>query len=349
MTIKSDDILVPELCRNSFVLALLVYEQLAISIAFLFVSQSFAIERYAFVSVYSHILCLLVLACLCLIREKINQLPKRLGVCVIVLLISLVGLILELLIFVFLHTAEPLSSYLLSQSAARLAGIFLLSLLMVSFFNTLSVQVENRSSGVKNHYQALQARIRPHFLFNSLNTIAELTQFDKDSAEQAIQSLSTLFRAGLGDIDKLHSMEDEIKLCKDYLQLERWRLGDKLCDSWQVNVADLGKWKVSKLMLQPLVENAVIHGAFDTGHVSLKVDVRETEDELAILVENQVSAANKSRVSHDGNGMAIDNIRSRLRFLYDDKHKFKVRSGNDVYQVFIRIPKLTEREYDSLL
>lgn len=343
--ISTKDIIVPQVCRNSSVLVILIYGQLAVSIAFLIVSDQLNLEKYAFISVYMQVYCLTALFSLCRFRHKINALPKWGLVITVVFLLLLLGCCFEVVIYLVNQPLGGFQNFFTADSLARLTGILLLSLLILSFFNTVSVQAENKTSGVKSHYQALQARIRPHFLFNSLNTIAELTQVDKDSAEEAIQSLSQLFRASLGDMDQLHSMQDEVNLCKSYLQLERWRLGNKLSDSWHIQVEGLSKWMISKLMLQPLVENAVLHGAQEMGHVELKVDIRETETELAILVENKVGISKQT----GGNGMAVDNIRSRLRFLYDDQHRFKVRATKQVYQVFIRIPKQKTEDYGSLI
>lgn len=186
--------------------------------------------------------------------------------------------------------------------------------------------------------QALQSRIKPHFLFNSLNTISELTVSDPKNAEQAIESLSMLFRAGLENEDKFHHLANEISFCKRYIQLESWRMEERLELIWNISIENSEKYLVPKLLLQPLIENAIVHGQNEDGSVAINIDIREAKDDLSIVIENSVGDTVKSA----GNGIAIDNIRERLFVLFDDQYTFKARQTDDHYRVLIRFPKLLE-------
>ena len=193
--------------------------------------------------------------------------------------------------------------------------------------------------------QALQSRIRPHFLFNSLNTIAELAATNPANAEAATESLAMLFRAGLEEVNKSHSLQAEINLCGRYVELERWRKGESLDYSQTTMVDNASQWHVPKLILQPLVENAIVHGTRKDGRVSVTLDVRETKNHVSIKLSNSIS--DKSQ-SSPGNGMAIENIQERLFVLYDDQQSFRVRQDELEYQVILRIPKLTKLELEAL-
>jgi two-component system sensor histidine kinase AlgZ len=187
--------------------------------------------------------------------------------------------------------------------------------------------------------QALQSRIRPHFLFNSLNTISELTATEPEQAEQAIASLSSLFRASLDEAKNMHTLDSEIHLCERYLELERWRLADKLEIEWINSIENTRTWQVPKLILQPLLENAVMHGADKYGCVKLTIDLRESKTDLSIKVVNSQGIKDQSNNQNKGNGIALNNIRERLFVLYDDQQAFRIRNDPDKYQVIMRLPK----------
>ena len=221
--------------------------------------------------------------------------------------------------------------------ARRLIACVIFLVLLFRLIGVLGTLERRNRAEARSRLTALQSRIRPHFLFNSLNTVSELVATDPEQAEVAIQSLATLFRANLQDESSRHSLEAELDLCLRYLRLERWRLGDKLTVKTQMHVSKANRWVVPHLILQPLVENAVFHGKDELGSVSVSIDIRETASHLSVLIENSAGDPNTRQV--DGNGIAIDNIKERLFVLYDDDHSFKVRQTDDSYQVIMRFPK----------
>ncbi len=219
----------------------------------------------------------------------------------------------------------------------KVIGVSLLvSLLVLRFFALLSVLDRRSKAEAESRILALQSRIQPHFLFNSLNTISELTVVDPSKAEKAIGSLSMLFRAGLENQRNNHSLERELVLSKRYIELEKLRYGDRLTVDWTIEVNDAEQMKVPKLIVQPLLENAIVHGEQHDGTINILVDVRESRNHLSFRLENAKSISESSRTGH---GIALDNIRERLLVLYDDQHTFQVKSSDDLFVVLMRIPK----------
>jgi len=182
---------------------------------------------------------------------------------------------------------------------------------------------------------ALNARIRPHFLFNSLNAVLSLIRARPQQAEAALESLSDLFRAAMRDPGEMISLADEIALGKQYFELERLRLGERLAVHWQIGAVSLDL-PIPPLMLQPLLENAVYHGiepSPEGGTVS--VSITQRGDELRIAIANP----NAGRSQHAaGNHIAVANIRERLSLYYDLEARLEIEAGEHFYEVRIFLP-----------
>jgi len=202
---------------------------------------------------------------------------------------------------------------------------------------------------LQNKFNALQARIEPHFLFNSLNTIAELTHVEPKMAESAIDSLATILRSNLKDDNMFHSLEDEISLCEKYIQLEKWRLDKRLTTSITVD-SSAKSAIVPKLIVQPLVENAIKHGIAPFIHGGkVSIDIKTASRKIMINVLNTTSKKNSLtdqdlEYKNEGHGIAIDNTRERLFVVYDDKYKIKASQSQNSYNVTIEIPKTPPKQ-----
>jgi len=182
---------------------------------------------------------------------------------------------------------------------------------------------------------ALQARIRPHFLFNSLNTAAELTHYDADAAEQAILALAALSQAAMRS-GKAIKLADEITLCQQYVALERWRYGERLALSWQLP-GELPDIDIPCLTIQPIIENAVFYGVEPAEQGNISVEMHQSDKAYTFIITNPVAAeVNNSRT---GNGMALDNIRQRLALFYQQKAQLTTTIRDDVFRVKLVIPK----------
>ncbi|MDH0668717.1 sensor histidine kinase [Acinetobacter junii] len=183
--------------------------------------------------------------------------------------------------------------------------------------------------------QAMQARIHPHFLFNSLNSVVSLISIDPDKAENMLISLSRLFRASFQEL-KLVSLEEEIDLCKQYLSIEKMRLGDRLTVEWNIQATpiELKRATIPLLTLQPLLENSIFHGVE-------KVLQASTISVLVEILQNQVTIVITNPYSHDkiksrtGNGIAIENVEQRLKAYYGPAVKFQVYGGVSLYTTVV--------------
>jgi two-component system sensor histidine kinase AlgZ len=159
----------------------------------------------------------------------------------------------------------------------------------------------------------LQSRIRPHFLFNALNTAVALVQIDPERAERVLEDLSQLFRVALAEVGASVTLSEEIELAKRYLEIEQVRFGDRLAVSWEVDPATADA-RVPPLVLQPLVENAVRHGieaSMRGGQVRVKASARHGT--ARVLVSNSLPDV----PTIPGAGIALANVRERLSLLHD--------------------------------
>lgn len=185
-------------------------------------------------------------------------------------------------------------------------------------------------------YEALQARIRPHFLFNTLNGITELVATRPEVAERALEDLSALLRAALAEGDRrLMPLAEELELSRAYVDIETLRLGDRLEVSWDVAPA-AERWPVPPLSVQPLVENAIYHGI---GGLSAggRVEVRGAVegDRLVVTVRNPVPSVPAA----SGQRLALDNIRQRLALRYGESAELRQSADDGMFEVELRLPR----------
>lgn len=180
----------------------------------------------------------------------------------------------------------------------------------------------------------LQARIRPHFLFNTLNTAVALVRQDPARAEAVLEDLADLFRQALADPGESVTLSEEVALARRYLAIEQVRFGDRLRIEWLLD-PEAGAARVPHLLLQPLVENAVRHGVepSDTG-AQVRVRTERRGDAVVIEVANTLPAGPGRR----GNGLAQENVRRRLALLHDVRAQFRVTQRDGTYQVRMEIP-----------
>ena len=186
--------------------------------------------------------------------------------------------------------------------------------------------------------QALQARIRPHFLYNSINAVLSLIRTDPRRAERALEDLADLFRVLMADNRMLTPISNEVELTRQYLSIEELRLGDRLKVTWRIDSMPADAL-VPPLLLQPLVENAVYHGVEPgTAPGEIVVDITRSGAQMVIRMSNPVSAEGSR---HIGNKMAIGNIRERLQLHFDAEAGMETRVADGQYQVTITLPYIT--------
>jgi len=187
--------------------------------------------------------------------------------------------------------------------------------------------------------EELQARIRPHFLFNTLNSAIALVREEPAKAEAMLEDLAELFRRALADPDESVTLADEIALAERYLAIEQVRFGDRLQIRWDIDpAANLAR--LPPLLLQPLVENAVKHGV-EPSPDGAKLRIR-TERRGAMAVIEVVNSLPPMRWADAplprGHGIALANVRDRLRLLHDMQAQFSAGLEQQSYRVRIVIP-----------
>ena len=188
--------------------------------------------------------------------------------------------------------------------------------------------------------QALQARIRPHFLFNSLNAVLGLMRSDPRRAEATLENLADLFRVFMRDARELVPLDDEVVTCKEYLAIEQIRLGERLAVVWQLDQMP-GDALLPSLLLQPLIENAVHHGiepSSETG--TIQITVTRPGERVRVEIVNPVAATPPVR---PGNQMALSNVRERLMLLYDMEAELKTGVENGRFRLLLEFPYRKER------
>lgn len=185
--------------------------------------------------------------------------------------------------------------------------------------------------------QALQARIRPHFLYNSINAVLSLIRSEPRRAERALEDLADLFRVLMADNRTLAPIANEVELARQYLALEELRLGERLRVTWRTGTMPADAL-VPPLILQPLVENAVYHGIepMESGG-EIEIDVTLSGGQLVMELKNPYPGSGK----HMGNRMATENIRERLQLHFDAEASMHSEVKDGMYHVTIRIPYIT--------
>jgi two-component system sensor histidine kinase AlgZ len=188
--------------------------------------------------------------------------------------------------------------------------------------------------------QALQARIRPHFLFNTINAVLGVVRADPKRAETALEDMADLFRMAMSEPHELVGLNKEVQLARQYLALEQMRMGERLQVRWDTENMP-GDALIPPLVLQPLLENAVYHGIepkIEGGII--EVNIYREGKELHLQVSNPVSGS--ALPNPKSNKMALSNIRERLSLLFDLEADYRVERGVDFYNVHILIPYVQE-------
>jgi two-component system sensor histidine kinase AlgZ len=190
--------------------------------------------------------------------------------------------------------------------------------------------------------QALHSRIRPHFLFNSLNTIASLTRSDPALAEMATMDLADLFRGSLSETSHEVSLAAEIELSKRYLHIERLRLGDRLKEAWAIDDLPTDAL-IPQLTLQPLIENAIYHGIEHlNGGGTIAISGKILHNIISINITNPVSDYTRT-LQRESNKMAQENVALRLNAVYGEAGKIAISDQDGFYHLTISFPYITER------
>jgi two-component system sensor histidine kinase AlgZ len=280
------------------------------------------------------------LAVLCLLTPWLRHLTMPISSMIVFAVIQLMTLAVSEVAFQLTVRLDALS-YLSPDRH----GLFLLRNVAISIiisgvalrYMFIQKQLQMRTMA-ENHarIQALQARIRPHFLFNSMNTIAALTQVDADAAEKAVLDLSEIYRAILNADEAMTTLAEEVSLTKYYLEIEHMRLHERLQVDWQLD-ENLLSVRLPALVVQPLVENAVYHGIEKrTGGGTITIEIKK-DDMVRITISNPLPSRDDD-TQHRGNRLAIRNICERLQLAYGGRASLQSSQDESGYRVSIAIP-----------
>lgn len=324
----------PNLCSVQAVLALILVGELlalALSIARLGIGR-FDWFWFGMTSLLVQWIVLASAACLCSLRHWFRQHSPQIAAAISYGIILGVTAIFSLIASWFQGGKQAIDALSLLNNlilAAIFAGIAL------RYFYLQQQLNDQREAELEARIQALQSRIRPHFLFNSMNSIASLIGSDPDTAERMVEDLSALFRSSLRE-PCLVPMSQEIELCQRFVDIEALRLGDRLQVDWQMDPLP-EQAVIPSLLLQPLIENAIYHGIQplpNGGCARVKVSLQERF--CNIEVSNPVD--HKQRMNKVGNGLALENIRKRLAAHFGDAATCTTHVTDESFSVFVRYP-----------
>jgi len=338
---QEDNGYLPNFCDVNFILRLLVVTELMAIVLSLHNSPLNAelLDKLSITSLFMLWVALSSAAVLCMLGNLLNKLSNfavSIISYLIVLLITLgVSFITTYLAAEFNLTQFYQSDWNNQFILRNLAISAIVCAVLLRYFFVQHHWKLNQLSEAKTRLKALEARIRPHFLFNSMNTIASLVHDQPDTAETTIINLAELFRVSLKENSE-HKLSDEIKLVRAYLAIEQLRLGNRLRPEWAIERFDKDI-QMPALCIQPLVENAIYHGVepLPEGGV-IKIRIYKHNRRLIISVSNPSQKQGKSH--HKGNQMAQSNIRQRLALAFGSSATFTIDIGPPLYTVTMNIP-----------
>jgi len=230
----------------------------------------------------------------------------------------------------------PLMSFVSNEYSTLARHLIIVALFASLFLRYLALQAQLRireKTALQARLEALQARIQPHFLFNSMNIIASLIAVDPDKAEQAVEDLATLFRASLRDTVDV-SLAEEIALCRRYANIEELRLGDRLAIDWQVG-AGVESLRIPHLSLQPLLENAIRHGVeLSAVRCDITLKVVCGPEWVDIELTNPVAQG----ATRSGNQMSLRNVTERLKARFGEQASLQASASNGMFVTRLRYP-----------
>lgn len=339
--------LLPDFCNtHRIVEVLLVCEAVAVVLALVAAHDTIAfVQRLLLLTLYVQWIGILSAAALCLVRRHVGgrvSRPAMLAVCYVVLLL-VTWLVAELAHGIGRYTwmmplADPAERLVFVLRSVGVCAV--VSALALRYFWLRASWREGIRAEAWVRLDALQARIRPHFLFNSLNSIASLIGTRPDDAERATEDLATLLRARLrADGPALVPLAAELELVEAYLHIEQFRFGERLTLAWDIDAASRS-YLVPALSLQPLVENAIVHGiARRAEGGELAISAKMNGGQLWIRISNPVGQrqAGASR-GPQGNRQALRNIEQRLALHFDHEARLLTLENNDRFVVDLIMP-----------
>jgi two-component system sensor histidine kinase AlgZ len=346
-----DELFLPDLCAIRMVFVVVIIAQLAafvIALAPLNVSLDDRLNDLGMISLFVQWCALGSCSVLCFARRFLKRVNNiQAGFISYFLILLVVAIISELALqLVFSSQFDNASTWVWHFRSRNLAITALVAAPVLRYFYIQHQWRRNLRAESNARLQALQARIRPHFLFNSMNTIASLIPQQPDEAEEAVHNLADLFRASLNYKNKFITLQDEFSLCRQYLEIECLRLGERLKINW--NIESLPEDALlPPLLIQPLLENAIYHGIEPIlAGGTIQINGTFEKNSLLIEISNPLAedASQQPSPRSSGHHIALDNIRERLDALYANLGTLSVEHNHDTYKVKLSFPYKNEYE-----
>ncbi len=334
-----DDFFLPELCLPEALLGMILLAELLVLVLVLAepMHPVFNWERLAFTSLFVQWIVLLSAAMLCRLRPWLMRLRAALAGLLACALVVALTLLCTLAADYFQLSSGDAAGEGLSRYLRHALIATIMSALLLRYFYLQGQWRRQEKAELQARIESLQARIRPHFLFNSLNSIASLVVSDPHKAEQAVLDLSDLFRASLARPGTLVSWREELELGRRYLSIEQYRLAERLSLEWQVDgVPD--DLPIPQLTLQPLLENALIYGIqprIEGGVVRVEAQYRDGIFQLC--VSNPCVEASEQPASR-GTRQGLQNIDARLTALFGPRASLSVDRRDGRHFTCLRYP-----------
>lgn len=334
MSDRPEQYVIPQLCNTTSLALLILFSELLV-LVLLFAGGEITWVRFGLMSLFVQWVSLVSAGLLCGLRVWLMAQSIRVGVTIAFLLVQMVTLSLGL-------TAEWVVDRgpdMIQRIAGQLTISSIITGLFMRYFYVQQRLRLQEQAELRARIQALQSRIRPHFLFNSMNIIASLITIDPDTAESVVEDLSELFRASLNDAGGQVPIGEELDLCKRYLRIEGLRLGDRLQMEWHIDESpDLAL--IPLLTMQPLLENAIYHGIQPLPEGgTIVIELRYVKDMVHIRIENPMPENGSARES-EGNRMALQNIQSRLAVLYGPRAELVTEGASGRFVTSLHFPKM---------
>ena len=339
--IDQNELFLPDFCSLKMVFAVVIIGEL---LAFILTLAPLSLDQQrwndlALISLFIQWIGLTGSTVLCLLRPVFQKYSNQFVAVSSYLILLLIITVFSVLSFYIIEQYQMLGmvssvsywEFLLHN--LLIGGI--ISALALRYFYVQHQWRMKMQSETATKLQLLQARIRPHFLFNSMNTIASLTRTRPEVAERITEDLAELFRMLFRDDHEMIPWSRELMLSQYYIDIEKQRLGERLDIIWAVESIPEDAL-VPALLLQPLLENAIFHGIEpEVAGGTIKVTGQFADRQLDITVQNTNS---KNLVHRQGNKMALDNIRERLNSHFMGKAAIECMEKDDVYYARLTMP-----------
>lgn len=335
---SSGEFFIPDLCAPRSVFAMVLLVELMVLVYTLSSSSlpDFDWKLLANCSLFGQWVVLLSAALLCALRQPLSQLNLPLAtVCcllVVLLVTGLSSIVAWNLLPVFFARSGGDGGWWLLRNL--LVSTVLAGIILRYFYLQQQLRLQQQLE-LQARLDALRTRIRPHFLFNTLNSIASLIMSRPEDAERAVEDLAELLRGSLQDNKRATTVADELRVCELYLGIEQLRLGERLRVDWQID-AMAREQAMPSLILQPLVENAVYHGVAQlAAGGTIRVTVASRAGRIEVAVENP---SPEQPARSGGHQMALENIGQRLQALYGSEGRLQVERPGGDYRVELSYP-----------